>query len=339
MAKKLIKLIDTTLRDGSHAVKHQFTAEQVKRICSGLDKAKIDYIEVCHGEGLGGDSLVYGRPAITDKEMISAAASVMENSKLAVLLVPGLSTAEDIVMAKENGAKAIRVCTLCTEVNISSQHVKIAKDHDMEVFGFMMMIHIISAKKLVEYAKLFESYGIDYINLADSAGALLPDQVKERIDAVVNAVNIPVDFHAHNNLGLAIGNSLAAVDSGASMLDGTCRGLGAGSGNTQIEVLVAALIKAGYEINADFYKLMDVAEDVVKPMMPRPQVIDNAGLMIGYSGIYSSFLLHVYKAAKKFDLDARDIIVELGNRKMVGGQEDLITDVAYQLKKQIMAKK
>jgi len=333
MDKKLIRLIDTTLRDGAHAVKHQYTAEQIKKIAGGLDKAKIDYIEVCHGEGLAGDSLVYGRPAITDEEMISAAASAIENSKLTVLLVPGLSTSKDIEMAKNNGAKAIRVCTLCTEVNISLQHVKIAKDLGLEVFGFMMMIHILPVKDLVEYAKLFESYGIDYLNLADSAGSLLPDQVKDRIGAVVNAVDVPVDFHAHNNLGLAIGNSLAALDAGASMLDGTCRGLGAGSGNTQIEVLAGVLKKAGYEANVDFYKLMDVAEDIVQPIIPRPQVIDNAGLMIGYAGIYSSFLLHVYEASKKFNLDPREIIVELGNRKMVGGQEDLIIDVAYQLTK------
>lgn len=333
MDKKLIRLIDTTLRDGSHAVKHQYTAEQIKKVAGGLDKAKIDYIEVCHGEGLAGDSLVYGRPAITDEEMISAAASVIENSKLTVLLVPGLSTSKDIEMAKKNGAKAIRICTLCTEVNISLQHVKIAKDLGLEVFGFMMMIHILPVKDLVEYAKLFESYGIDYLNLADSAGSLLPDQIKDRIGAVVNAVDVPVDFHAHNNLGLAIGNSLAALDAGASMLDGTCRGLGAGSGNTQIEVLAGVLKKAGYEVNVDFYKLMDVAEDIVQPIIPRPQVIDNAGLMIGYAGIYSSFLLHVYEASKKFNLDPREIIVELGNRKMVGGQEDLIIDVAYQLTK------
>jgi len=335
MSDKKILLIDTTLRDGAHAMKHKFKIEMVKSIAGGLDEANIDFISACHGEGLGGDSLVYGRPALSDSEIINAAASVIKNSKLTVLLVPGLSTAEDINMSLENGAKAVRVCTLCTEVDIGSQHVKMAKDLKMDVFGFMMMIHIISPKKLAEYAKEVESYGIDYLNIADSAGALLPDGVRARVSAVKNAVNIPVGFHAHNNLGLAIGNSLAALEEGASMLDGTCRGLGAGSGNTQIEVLVGVLKKAGYEVNADFYKLMDTAEELVEPIMPRPQVINNSGLMIGYAGIYSSFLLHVEKAAERFDLDPRDIIVELGRRKMVGGQEDLIVDAAYQLKKSI----
>lgn len=330
---KKIYLLDTTLRDGSHAVKHQFSVKQIKAIAKGLDEANVDYIEICHGEGLAGASFVYGWSAISDEEMIKAAASVVKNSKLTVLLVPGISTKKDIEMAVNCGAKVLRVTTLCTEVNIGEQHVKMGKKLGMEVCGFLMMIHIIPPKQLAEQAKLFESYGVDFINIADSAGALLPDDVKARVSAVVNAVNIPVDFHAHNNLGLAIGNSMAAIEVGATMLDGTCRGLGAGSGNTQLEVLVGVLKKAGLETGVDFYKIMDVAEDIVEPIMPRSQIIDNASLMLGYSGIYSSFLLHTYNAAKKFNLDSRDIIVELGKRQVVGGQEDMIIDVAYQLSK------
>ena len=195
-----------------------------------------------------------------------------------------------------------------------------------------MMTHMAPVERIVEEAKKMESYGADYINLADSAGYLLPEGVKERIEAVTQAVKIPVGFHAHNNLGMAIANSLMAVQSGATFIDGTLRGLGAGAGNAQIEVLAGVLKRSGYDVNADFYKLMDIAQDFVDPIMLRPQTIDNGSLMLGYAGVYSSFLLHVYDAVKTYELDPRDIMVELGKRGMVGGQEDMIIDVAYQLK-------
>jgi 4-hydroxy-2-oxovalerate aldolase len=332
--KKRIHLVDTTIRDGSHAVSHQYTAEKIAPIARGLDEAGIEYIEVSHGDGLAGSSFNYGFSAASDEEMIRAAAKVIKRGKLTVLLLPGIGTREDLEMAAEYGAKAVRIATHVTEADIAEQHIGMGKKLGMEVSGFLMMIHMVPPEKVAEQAKLLESYGADFITLADSAGALLPNDVKARVGAVVEAVKIPVDFHAHNNMCLAIGNDLAAVEAGATYLDCTCRGLGAGAGNAQMEVLVGVLEKAGYETGVDFFKAMDVAESVVEPIMQRPQVVRNASLMLGYAGVYSSFLLHTYRAAEKFNLDPRDILVELGRRRMVGGQEDMIIDVAYQLKKQ-----
>lgn len=328
---KFIHIVDTTLRDGSHAVSHQFTREQIEAIAAGLDAAGIEYIEVSHGDGLGGSSYNYGWAALSDEEMLKAASGVIKKAKLTVLLLPGIGTQEDLKLAIDCGAKAVRVATHVTEADIGEQHIRMAKEMGLEVFGFLMMAHMVPPEKVAEQAALFESYGADYVYIADSAGAMLPQDVKARVQAVIEKVKIPVGFHAHNNLGLAIANSLAALEAGATFLDAACRGLGAGAGNTQSEVLVGVLDKAGYETGVDFYKIMDVAEDLVEPIMPRPQVIRNASLMLGYAGVYSSFLLHTYRAAEKFGLDPRDILVELGRRRMVGGQEDMIIDVAYQL--------
>lgn len=328
---KFIHIVDTTLRDGSHAVAHQFTEEQIESIAKGLDEAGVEYIEVSHGDGLGGSSYNYGFSKLTDEEMLRAAGKAIKRGRLTVLLLPGIGTHKELKLALECGAKAVRVATHVTEADIGEQHIRMAKEMGMEAFGFLMMIHMVPPEKVAEQAALFESYGADYVYLADSAGAMLPSEVKAYVQTVVKKVSIPVGFHAHNNLGLAIANSLAALEGGATFLDSTCRGLGAGAGNTQTEVLVGVLNKAGYETGIDFYKIMDVAEEIVEPIMKRPQVIRNASLMLGYAGVYSSFLLHTYKAAEKFGLDPRDILVELGRRKMVGGQEDMIIDVAYQL--------
>ena len=326
-----IHLVDTTLRDGSHAVSHQYTCEQVTDIARGLDDAGVEYIEVSHGDGLGGSSINYGFSAIEEEKLLKAASSVIKKGKLTVLLLPGIGTVEDLKMAAECGAKVVRVATHVTEADIGEQHIGMAKKLGMMAVGFLMMAHMAPPEKIVEQAKLFESYGADYINIADSAGAMLPENVKARVGAVVDAVKIPVGFHAHNNLTLATANSLAAIETGATFIDCTLRGLGAGAGNTQTEALVAVLNKAGYQTEVDFYKIMDVAEDIVEPIMHRPQVVRNAPLMLGYAGVYSSFLLHTYRAAEKFNLDPRDILAELGRRRMVGGQEDMIVDVAYQL--------
>ncbi|WP_406676596.1 4-hydroxy-2-oxovalerate aldolase [Moorella sp. ACPs] len=328
---KFIHLVDTTLRDGSHAVSHQFTAEQVAAIAAGLDAAGVEYIEVSHGDGLAGSSFNYGWSAVSEEELLKAASGAIKKGKLTVLLLPGIGTVDDLKMAADCGAKVVRVATHVTEADIGEQHIGIAKKMGMMAVGFLMMAHMVPPEKVVEQAKLFESYGADYINIADSAGAMLPEDVKARVGAVVEAVNVPVGFHAHNNLTLATANALAAVEAGATFLDGTCRGLGAGAGNAQTEALVGVLDKAGYQTGVDFYKIMDVAEDIVEPIMHRPQVVRNAPLMLGYAGVYSSFLLHTYRAAEKFNLDPRDILVELGRRRMVGGQEDMIVDVAYQL--------
>ena len=331
--KKFINLVDTTLRDGSHAVSHEYDVEQVKAIVSGLDRAGVKYIELSHGDGLAGSSYNYGWSKTSEEELLKAASDVIEKANLTVLLLPGIGTIEDLKMASHYGAKVVRVATHVTEADISEQHIGMAKKLGMMAVGFLMMTHMAPVEKVVEQAKLLESYGADYVNIADSAGAMLPKQVTERISAVVDALNVPVGFHAHNNLTLATANSLAAIEAGATFIDGACRGLGAGAGNTQIEVLAGLLQKLGYETGVDFYKIMDVAEDVVEPIMKRPQVVRNAPLMLGYSGVYSSFLLHTYNAAKRFNLDPRDILVELGKRKMVGGQEDMIIDVAYELSK------
>lgn len=333
MSKKKIHLIDTTLRDGSHAISHSYTAEQVRKIAGGLDQAGIEYIEISHGDGLAGSSYNYGMSTSKEMDLIKAAADVIKNGTLTVLLLPGIGTIEDLEEAIDCGAKAVRVATHVTESDIGEQHIRFAKKRGIKVCGFLMMSHMVPPEKVVEQAKQFESYGADYINLADSAGAMLPSDVTDRISAVINAVSVPVGFHAHNNMGMAMANSLAAARAGVSFLDGTCRGIGAGAGNTQTEILVGVLDKAGFETGVDFFKIMDVAEDIVEPIMHRPQVIRNAPLMLGYAGVYSSFLLHTYRAAEMFSLDPRDILIELGRRRMVGGQEDMIVDVAYQMTK------
>ncbi|MGI9861822.1 4-hydroxy-2-oxovalerate aldolase [Moorella naiadis] len=330
-ANTFIHLVDTTLRDGSHAVSHQFTPEQVAAIAGGLDAAGVEYIEVSHGDGLAGSSYNYGWATLSDEVMLRAAAGAIKKGKLTVLLLPGIGTIEDLQLAAGCGAKVVRVATHVTEADVGEQHIGLAKKMGMMAVGFLMMCHMVPPEKVVEQAKLFESYGADYINVADSAGAMLPEDVKARVGAVVEAVKIPVGFHAHNNLTLATANSLAALEAGATYLDGALRGLGAGAGNAQTEALVGVLDKLGYRAGVDFYKIMDVAEDIVEPIMHRPQVVRNAPLMLGYAGVYSSFLLHTYRAAEKFHLDPRDILVELGRRRMVGGQEDMIVDVAYQL--------
>ncbi|MDR0382204.1 MAG: 4-hydroxy-2-oxovalerate aldolase [Oscillospiraceae bacterium] len=327
-----VKVVDTTLRDGSHAVRHRFTEEQVTAIAAGLDKSGVALIELSHGDGLGGSGYTYGFSGVDEFSLLRAARRAIQNSKLTVLLLPGIGTIENLEEAVACGAQAVRVATHVTEGDVSAQHIGAAKRMNLFAVGFLMMVHMVSPERIAEEAAKMESYGADYINLADSAGYLLPDDVAARVEAVARRVKIPVGFHAHNNLGLAIANSLKAVESGASFLDGTLRGLGAGAGNAQIEVLAGVLARCGVETGLDFYGLMDLAQDVVQPVMHRPQVIDNGSLMLGYAGVYSSFLLHVYAAAEKYHLDPRDILVELGRRKMVGGQEDMIIDVSNDLK-------
>jgi 4-hydroxy 2-oxovalerate aldolase len=333
-AEKFISLVDTTLRDGSHAVSHQFTGEQIAAVAAALDKAGVPFIEVSHGDGLGGSSINYGRSRLTDEEMLRAASPAVNRGCLTVLLLPGIGTQEDLRMAVDCGAGAARVATHVTEADIAEQHIGLAKKLGMTAFGFLMMAHMSPPEVIVEQGKLFESCGADVVYVVDSAGTMLPADVRSRVEAAVDGLRVPVGFHAHANLGLAIANSLAALESGASFLDGTCRGLGAGAGNAQLEVLAGVLQKSGYRTGIDFYALMDAAEDIVGPLMRRPQAITNASLMLGYAGVYSSFLLHACRVAEKYRLNPRDILVELGRRKMVGGQEDMIISVAYELAQQ-----
>ena len=334
MDNRKINIVDTTLRDGSHAVSHSFSPEQVTAIAGGLDKTGVDIIECAHGDGITGSTFNYGFSKYKEMDLINAASKVIKNAKQAILLIPGIGTIEDLEEAYENGARVVRVATHCTEADVGIQHIQAAKKMGMMACGFLMMFLMGSPENRLVQSKIFQEAGADYINLADSAGYLLPDDVKARVDKLVNGLDIPVGFHAHNNLSLAVANSIAAVESGATYIDATCRGLGAGAGNTQIEVLAAVFNRLGYNTGMDMYAIQDVAEEIVEPIMHRPQVIKTAPLMLGYAGVYSSFLLHTYRAAEKFGLNPRDILVELGRRRMVGGQEDMSVDVAYSLAKE-----
>lgn len=328
---KNIRIIDATLRDGMHAVSHQLTPAQMAQIAAGLDAAGVDTIEIGHGDGLGGSSLQYGFACASDKEYLAAVAKAVKNAKIDVLLIPGIGTIEDLEAAMAYGVKTVRVATHVTEADVGAQHIDFAKKHGLEAIGFLMMSHMAAPEKVAEQAKLFASYGADAVYVTDSAGAMVPGEVAERITAVREAIKLPIGFHAHNNLGLAVGNTLAAIEAGASIVDGTVRGLGAGAGNTQLEVLVAVLKRLGYESGIDLYSIMDVGQQLVEPVMQRPQIVSNDALAIGYAGAYGSFLLHSQRAAEKFGVDARDILIEMGRRKTVGGQEDLIIDVAIDL--------
>lgn len=331
---KHIRLIDATLRDGMHAISHSLSAEQMAAIAKRLDEAGVTTIEIGHGDGIGGSSLQYGLAKSSDREYFAAVSKVLKSCKMDVLLIPGIGTIEDLKVAMEYNVHTVRVATHVTEADVAEQHINFAKKHGLEAIGFLMMSHMAPVEKVVEQAKLMESYGSDVVYVTDSGGAMVPEEVKAKISAVKAAVNVPVGFHAHNNLGLAVGNTLVAIQAGATVVDGTVRGLGAGAGNTQLEVLAAVLQKMGYETGIDLYKLMDVGQEVIDPIMHRPQVISNDALVIGYAGAYGSFLLHARRAAEKFGVDSRDILMELGRRKTVGGQEDLIIDVAIELSKQ-----
>lgn len=330
MTKK-VTVLEVALRDGSHAIRHQYTVDQVVEVTKGLNEAKVPYVEVSHGDGIGGSSVQYGMSKVNDIELIRAAKEVSDFSKISVLLLPGIGTVEDLKEAREAGADMVRIATHVTEADVSRQHIVAAKEMGMEVVGFLMMAHMAAPEKVLEQAQLMESYGADIIYATDSAGALLPHEVTERIELLVKELNVPVGFHAHNNLGLAMGNTLAAAEAGATFLDGSARALGAGAGNTQTEVMAAALDKAGYETGIDIFKLMDVAEDLVAPIIETPQIIDRDSLTLGYAGVYSSFKLFAQREGERYGIDSRDILMELGRQGVVGGQEDMVADVASQM--------
>jgi len=335
-----ITILDTTCRDGMHAMAHRFTAENVRDIARGLEATGVDYMEVSHGDGLAGSSINYGFGAATDREWLEAAASVLKKTKLAVMMLPGIGTMEDLRMAVDCGASMCRVTVHCTEADITKQHVRLTKDLGMECFGVLMMMHMVEPEKLLEQARLFEEYGADAVYMMDSSGHLMPDGVRARVSALVNGLGIPVGFHAHANLAMHIPNTLAAIEEGASYTDGTLRGLGAGAGNTPTEVLAAVLEMTGYESGLDLYKAMDAAEDILLPIIgnERKPGIDKAALTIGYAGVYGSFALHAKRAAARYSVDARDILMECGRRQLVGGQEDIIIEVAVELSQKKDAK-
>ncbi len=338
MTKKPIKITEVSLRDGSHTVRHQFTVEQVRNVSRALNNAGMHYIEVSHGDGLGGSTLQYGRSLVNEMELIEAAVDECTDSKVAVLLIPGIGTMNELKQAHQLGAKLVRVATHSTEADVSAQHISQARELGMEALGFLMMAHSVPVEKLVEQAKLMESYGAEAVYVTDSAGALLPHQVSERIKALRNSLDIEVGFHAHNNMSLAVANTLAAIEEGATRIDGAVRCLGAGAGNTQTEVLLAVMDRMGMDVGIDLYKMMDLAEDIVGPLIPDTQEIKKGSLVLGYAGVYSSFLLHSERAAARFGLDPRDILMELGRLKAIGGQEDMILDVAADLAKKKKAR-
>ncbi len=325
-----ITLHDMTLRDGMHPKRHLMTLEQMKSVAQGLDAAGIPLIEVTHGDGLGGSSVNYGFPAHSDEEYLGTVIPLMKHAKVSALLLPGIGTVDHLKMAHGLGVHTIRVATHCTEADVSEQHITMARKLDMDTVGFLMMAHMSDAAGLIKQARLMEGYGANCIYVTDSAGYLLPEQVKERIAAVRDALKPETElgFHGHHNLAMGVANSVAAIEAGANRIDAAAAGLGAGAGNTPMEVLVAVLDRMGIATGVDVWKIQDVAEDLVVPLMDFPIRIDRDALTLGYAGVYGSFLLFAKRAEKKYGIPARDLLVELGRRGMVGGQEDMIEDTA-----------
>lgn len=336
---KKITVHDMCLRDGMHPKQHQISLDEMKSIAQGLDAAGVPLIEVTHGDGLGGASVNYGFPAHTDEEYLSAVIPLMKNAKVSALLLPGIGTVDHLHMAKDLGVNTIRVATHCTEADVSEQHITEARKLGMDTVGFLMMAHMNSAEGLTKQAKLMESYGANCIYITDSAGYLLPHQVHERVSAIRKALgdDIEIGFHGHHNLSMGVSNSIAAIDAGATRIDAACAGLGAGAGNTPMEVLVAVCDRMGIETGVDVFGIQDVAEDLVVPIMDFPIRSDRDALTMGYAGVYGSFLLFAKRAEAKYGVPAREILVEMGRRGMVGGQEDMIEDTALTLLKQRQA--
>lgn len=328
-----VTLHDMCLRDGMHPKQHQISLEQMKSIATALDAAGVPLIEVTHGDGLGGGSVNYGFAAHSDQEYLNAVIPLMRKTHVSVLLIPGIGTVDHLRMAHACGARTIRVATHCTEADVSKQHIALSRSLNLDTVGFLMMAHMSEPAAIAKQAHLMESYGANCVYCTDSAGHMLPDDVGARIRAMREVLEpeTEIGFHGHHNMAMGVANSLAAIEAGATRVDGSAAGLGAGAGNTPLEVLNAVCSRLGVETGVDVFKLMDVAEDIVTPIMDQPVRVDRESLVLGYAGVYSTFLLFAQRAGRKYGVRPSDILVEMGRLKTVGGQEDLIEDVALNL--------